>query len=49
MGFLSELLEQVTASDVYIKGVNALDIQGNVGILIGEPVKGGALGVVLST
>jgi hypothetical protein len=45
---LSELLEQMTAGDVYIKGVNALDTQGNVGILIGEPVKGGALGVVLS-
>lgn len=45
---LSELLEQMTANDVYIKGVNALDTQGNVGILIGEPVRGGALGVVLS-
>lgn len=45
---LSELLEQMTADDVYIKGVNALDTQGNAGILIGEPVQGGALGVVLS-
>jgi hypothetical protein len=45
---LSELLEQMTAKDVYIKGVNALDTQGKVGILIGEPVQGGALGVVLS-
>ena len=45
---LSELLEQMTETDVYIKGVNALDAQGYVGILIGEPVKGGALGVVLS-
>jgi hypothetical protein len=45
---LFELLDQMTAGDVYIKGVNALDTQGNVGILIGEPVDGGALGVVLS-
>jgi hypothetical protein len=45
---LSELFEQMTDKDVYIKGVNALDSQGHVGILIGEPVKGGALGVVLS-
>jgi hypothetical protein len=45
---LSELLAQMTEKGVYIKGVNALDPQGNVGILIGEPVKGGALGVVLS-
>jgi hypothetical protein len=45
---LSELLAQMTAKDVYIKGVNALDIQGSAGILIGEPVQGGALGVVLS-
>ena len=45
---VSELLEQMTDKDVYIKGVNALDPQGNAGILIGEPVKGGALGVVLS-
>ena len=45
---LSELLEQMTDRDVYIKGVNALDAQGNAGILIGEPVQGGALGVVLS-
>ena len=45
---LSELLEQMTAKDVYIKGVNALDTQGSAGILIGEPVQGGALGIVLS-
>jgi hypothetical protein len=41
----AELMEQMTAKDVYIKGVNALDSQGNVGILIGER---GGLGVVLS-
>jgi hypothetical protein len=42
---LSELMEQMTTKDVYIKGVNALDPQGNVGILIGER---GGLGMVLS-
>jgi hypothetical protein len=41
----AELMEQMTAKDVYIKGVNALDPQGNVGILIG---KRGGLGIVLS-
>jgi hypothetical protein len=41
----AELTNQMTASDVYIKGVNALDSQGNVGILVGER---GGLGVVLS-
>jgi hypothetical protein len=38
-------MEQMTAEDVYIKGVNALDSEGNVGILVGER---GGLGVVLS-
>ena len=32
---LSELLSQMTHGDVYIKGVNALDPQGNVGVLYG--------------
>jgi hypothetical protein len=41
----AELMEQMTAKDVYIKGVNALDSQGNVGILVGER---GGLGVILS-
>jgi hypothetical protein len=41
----AELMEQMTANDVYIKGVNALDSQGNVGILVGER---GGLGLVLS-
>lgn len=40
----AELMGQMTAKDVYIKGVNALDSQGNVGILVGER---GGLGVVL--
>ena len=40
----AELMEQMTPKDVYIKGVNALDSQGNVGILVGER---GGLGVIL--
>ena len=32
---LSELLKRMTPTDVYIKGVNALDPQGNVGVLFG--------------
>ncbi|MBN2074574.1 MAG: hypothetical protein JW762_03395 [Dehalococcoidales bacterium] len=43
---LSELMEQMTAKDVFIKGANALDPQGNVGVLIGESA---ALGIVMST
>jgi hypothetical protein len=39
------LMEQMTSNDVYIKGVNALDTRGNVGILCGER---GALGIILS-
>lgn len=41
----SRLMEQMTGGDVYIKGVNALDNQGNVGILCGER---GALGIIFS-
>lgn len=33
---LSELFNRMTSSDVYIKGVNALDPQGRVGVLLGE-------------
>jgi hypothetical protein len=44
-GTTAEFMEQMTAKDVYIKGVNALDSRGNVGILVGER---GGLGVVLS-
>jgi hypothetical protein len=32
---LSSLLYRMTASDIYVKGVNALDSEGNVGILFG--------------
>jgi hypothetical protein len=45
---LAEILEAMQPTDVFIKGVNALDPQGNVGILIGDPLQGGTLGVILS-
>ncbi len=32
---LSSILYRMTASDIYVKGVNALDSEGNVGILFG--------------
>jgi hypothetical protein len=32
---LSSLLYRMTSSDVYVKGVNAMDLQGNVGVLFG--------------
>jgi hypothetical protein len=32
---MSELMDSMTSKDVYIKGVNALDSKGNVGILVG--------------
>ncbi len=43
---LGELMEDITAGDVFIKGANALDPQGNVGILTGESA---SLGKVLAT
>jgi hypothetical protein len=46
---VSDLLKQVQPTDVFIKGVNALDPQGNVGILIGDPSEGGPMGLILST
>jgi hypothetical protein len=45
---LSILLDRMKSTDVFIKGVNALDPQGNVGILIGDPMQGGTWGVILS-
>jgi hypothetical protein len=45
---LSEILDRIRPKDVFIKGVNALDPQGNVGILIGDPLEGGGLGLILS-
>ncbi|MBA7573592.1 hypothetical protein ES708_15390 [subsurface metagenome] len=45
---LSEFLDRMKPTDVFIKGVNALDPQGNVGVLVGDPLEGGGLGVILS-
>jgi hypothetical protein len=45
---VSELLKQVKPTDVFIKGVNAIDPQGNVGILIGDPLEGGPMGRIIS-
>lgn len=38
---LGEILDQMTETDVYIKGSNALDPYGNVGVLFGNPAGGG--------
>lgn len=38
---LGEILEQMTEKDVYIKGGNALDPNGNVGVLFANPAGGG--------
>ncbi len=35
-----EVLDEFTGHDVFIKGGNALDLEGNVGILLGNPVAG---------
>lgn len=45
---LSELLEDMGPEDVYIKGVNALDPTGKVGVLIGNLVEGGTIARVIS-
>jgi hypothetical protein len=45
---VSEFLEQVKPTDVFIKGVNALDTTGNVGILIGDPIGGGPIGHIFA-
>ena len=38
---LGDILEQMTAGDVYVKGSNAVDPQGNVGVLYANPAGGG--------
>lgn len=38
---LGDILEQMIETDVYIKGSNALDPQGNVGVLFANPAGGG--------
>ena len=40
-------LEDATSDDVYVKGVNAIDPEGNVGILIAGQSSGGSMSVVL--
>ena len=42
---LSNLLNRMTPSDIYVKGVNALDREGNVGILFGLE---GSMGYILA-
>jgi hypothetical protein len=44
---LGSILDRLGPNDVYIKGANALDPNGNVGILTGSIVRGGTTGVVM--
>ncbi|MEM2103905.1 MAG: hypothetical protein QW717_03335 [Candidatus Bathyarchaeia archaeon] len=44
---LMDALEKMSSNDVYIKTGNALDVNGNVGVLVGAP-EGGPLGLALS-
>ena len=46
---LEDLMAAMGPDDVYIKGVNALDPQGNVGIMVGNPTEGGTIGFFVST
>jgi hypothetical protein len=46
---LSQILESMGPGDVYFKGANALDPQGNLGVLAANPVEGGTIGRVLAT
>lgn len=45
---LVDLLEELGPDDVYIKGVNALDSLGNVGVLCGNATEGGTIGLMMS-
>lgn len=40
---LDQLLEQMSAGDVYVKGANAIDSQGNAGFLLAHPEGGNVL------
>jgi hypothetical protein len=44
---LSSLFTRMGPKDVYIKGVNAIDPRGKVGVLIGNEVEGGTIGRVI--
>lgn len=45
---LGQLFEVMGPKDVYVKGVNALDASGTVGVLIGNRVEGGTVGRVMA-
>ena len=45
---LAGLFARMGPKDVYIKGVNAIDPQGKVGVLIGNQVEGGTIGKVIA-
>jgi hypothetical protein len=45
---LGEILNQMGPEDVYIKGVNAVDTDNTVGVLIGNRVESGTIGVVMA-
>lgn len=46
-GWPGPLLERFETGDIYIKGANAIDDQGNASILLGSPT-GGSIGVALA-
>jgi len=43
---LGPALEEMDSKDIYVKGVNAIDLEGNAGVLLAEK-RGGSLGLVL--
>ena len=45
---LASLFTRMGPKDIYIKGVNAIDPRGKVGVLIGNDVEGGTIGRVIS-
>ena len=46
---LASLFTRMGPKDVYIKGVNAIDPWGKVGVLIGNDIEGGTIGRVLAS
>jgi hypothetical protein len=45
---LEDLLSNMGPDDVYVKGVNGIDPQGHVGIMVGNPTEGGTIGLVVA-
>jgi hypothetical protein len=45
---LGALLEEMGPNDVYVKGVNALDVEGKVGVLWGNLTEGGTAAIVMA-